>query len=58
MLLTVFLGPYISGLAGILLVVLLISRRAARNLKIEGAIAVGISLLALLWAAHLFKQVH
>ncbi len=56
MLLLLLFGAYTTGLASILWFVLISSAKVSRRRKIEGAVAVTISIIALAWVVFSWKQ--
>jgi len=56
MVFTLFVGRYVTALAGALLLVLLGSKTVPTKRKVSGSIAVFLSIVALLWLAFYWKK--
>ena len=57
MIFTLFVGLYVSGLAGALLIVFSLSKRVSTKKKVQGAVVVGLSLIAHWWVLYIMNQV-
>ena len=57
MIFTLFVGLYVSGLAGALLIVFALSKRVSTKKKVQGAVIVGFSLIAHWWVLYIMNQV-
>jgi hypothetical protein len=58
MILTLFIGLYVSIFAGVLLIVFSLSKGVTFEKKAQGAVAVGLSFIAYWWVLHIMDRVY